>query len=75
VSAEDFGEGSFDKGIRIVVPLNWAIGQSSRARFATTLRPITRDGGAFLNNDRRLYWSLRDYNDFGYDSQWGRVWR
>jgi hypothetical protein len=75
VSAEEFGEGSFDKGIRIVLPVNWAIGQSSRARLATTLRPVTRDGGAFLNNDRRLYWSLRDYNTDGYDSQWGRVWR
>jgi hypothetical protein len=75
VSAEEFGEGSFDKGIRIVMPINWAIGQSSRAKLATTLRPITRDGGAFLNNDRRLYWSLRDYNTDGYDSQWGRVWR
>jgi hypothetical protein len=75
VSAEQFGEGSFDKGIRIVMPINWLTGQSSRSRLAATLRPVTRDGGAFLNNDRRLYWSLRDYDSFGYDSQWGRVWR
>ncbi len=75
VSADDFGEGSFDKGIRIQIPLNWAVGQPSRQSSSATIRPITRDGGARLEVQGRLYESVRDYHTSDLDDQWGRFWK
>ena len=45
------------------------------AKLATTLRPITRDGGARLSVDGRLYESVRGYQQGRLDDQWGRFWR
>ena len=55
VSKDDFGEGSFDKGIRFSIPLSWFTGEPSRRTFASTLRPINGDGGARLQVSNRLY--------------------
>jgi len=55
VPFEDFGEGSFDKGIRLVVPLQWLTGIPTRSTFSTVVQPVTRDGGARLNVANRLY--------------------
>jgi hypothetical protein len=75
VSAEDFGSGSFDKGILIEIPLNWTIGQPSRQVSRTTLRPFGRDGGARREVDGRLYEQVRGYHAPGLDRQWGRFWK
>jgi hypothetical protein len=50
-----FGEGSFDKGIRIVIPTEWALPFGTPTKFEEDLRPIQRDGGQPLNNDAELY--------------------
>jgi hypothetical protein len=75
VSAEDFGTGGFDKGLRFSVPMNWALGNQSQKTFGSTFRPSAGDGGARLNVDGRLYDSIRDYQKNALDSDWGRVWR
>jgi hypothetical protein len=75
VSAEEFGEGSFDKGIRLQIPLNWVTGQPTRKTYSATLRPLLRDGGARLSVDGRLNDILRDYDQSTLDQQWGRFWR
>lgn len=75
VSAAEFGEGSFDKGIRLTVPLSWITGQVSRRNFGTTIRPLTRDGGARVWVNGRLYETVRSYHSGGIDPQWGRVFR
>lgn len=75
VSAEEFGEGSFDKGIRLEIPLNWITGQPTRKTYSATLRPLLRDGGAKLNVDGRLHELVRDYDQSTLDQQWGRFWR
>lgn len=75
VSAEDFGEGGFDKGIRFSVPLNWALGNQTKNSFGTTLRAERGDGGARLDVDGRLYESIREYHTGALDPEWGRVWR
>ncbi|MBC7738587.1 MAG: YjbH domain-containing protein [Candidatus Saccharibacteria bacterium] len=75
VSADDFGEGSFDKGIKMQIPLAWFVGQPTRMARSFTLRPIGRDGGARLNVDDRLAAVLRSYDQSGYDAQWGRFWK
>ena len=75
VSSAQFGEGSFDKGIRLSIPLNWIAGSSVRGSSGTTIRPIQRDGGARLNVNDRLYETVRGYHGQRLDDQWGRVWR
>lgn len=75
VPFEDFGEGSFDKGIRITVPVDWLSGEASRGGFSTTIRPVTRDGGARLNVRNRLYEVTRGSHDSELRDRWGRFWR
>ncbi|MEI6099317.1 MAG: YjbH domain-containing protein [Alphaproteobacteria bacterium] len=75
VSAEEFGEGSFDKGIRLDMPLTYFTGQPSRRLQPLTLRPLGRDGGARLRVNDRLRSTLRGYNQAGLDNQWGRFWK
>lgn len=55
VSAEEFGEGSFDKGFSIRVPFDAVTGRPNRFSFGTTFRPLTRDGGQRVNVPGRLY--------------------
>ncbi len=55
VSAEKFGEGSFDKGVYLSVPFDAFLTRSSNS-FANVLwKPLTRDGGAKLNRSVQLY--------------------
>lgn len=75
VSAEQFGEGSFDKGIRFSIPVSWFTGQPSRRSVGTTIRPITRDGGARLVVPGRLYERVREGHQGSIDDQWAQVWR
>ncbi|MDO6588956.1 hypothetical protein DS901_13775 [Loktanella sp. D2R18] len=49
ISFAEFGEGSFDKGIMFTIPLVEA------GALSQTIRPVTRDGGARVHVDGRLY--------------------
>jgi hypothetical protein len=60
VSAADFGEGSFDKGLIVRVPLGWMLGKPSRNTNSTVIRPIQRDGGQRANTPDHLYRQVRD---------------
>lgn len=75
VTPEDFGEGSFDKGFRITIPLGAVRGLPSRRVSDLTIRPLTRDGGARLDLRDRLYEQVRDYHRPELEKKWGRVWR
>ena len=75
VSAEDFGEGSFDKGLRFSIPINWISGEPDRQQFATTIRPVVRDGGARVEMAGRLYETVRGTHRAGLRDGWGRFWR
>lgn len=75
VSADDFGEGSFDKGIRLTVPLDWLLGKPTRQANRSIIRPLTRDGGARLDVNGRLYDLLRDAGQDQIVDNWGWVWR
>jgi len=72
VSSEEFGEGSFDKGIRFEIPLSWLTGKPSRATMKQTIRPVLRDGGARLMVRNRLYEYTRDDRSTKVAGQWGR---
>ena len=75
VSAKDFGEGSFDKGIKLEIPVAWFSGQPTRSVRPIVLRPLGRDGGARLDVTDRLVDVLHGYDRAGLDAQWGRFWR
>ena len=55
VSSEQFGEGSFDKGIVIRIPLGWTLPIETQGVWGMDLRPIQRDGGQRLLGDAVLY--------------------
>ena len=76
VPFEEFGEGSFDKGIRITVPHDFFLGNASRDKVETTLQSLRRDGGARLEVDGRLYDIVRDGHTAGrLGDTFGRFWR
>ena len=61
VSAELFGEGSFDKGLYFKVPLYTIFNRDGRNSYQTYLRSTQRDGGARLEGITGSIWhSLRD---------------
>ncbi len=70
-----FGEGSFDKGIRLTIPLNAIAGRPTRSATGALIRPVQRDGGARLSVDGRLYEAVRGAHGPALDASWGRVWR
>ncbi len=55
VSAEEFGEGSFDKGIYFTFPFDAFFARSSTSQGTLTWNPLTRDGGARLSRFYQLY--------------------
>jgi hypothetical protein len=75
MSAAEFGEGSFDKGIRIEVPFAWLTGRPTQKTNALVLRPLLRDGGAKLNVEGRLYDTVRGNQQIELDAAWGRFWK
>lgn len=75
LSEEEFGEGSFDKGITVSIPIGWAVGTPTRDRATADLRSLSRDGGAKVNVQGRLYDKVRDAQSVKLNQGWGRFWR
>lgn len=65
-----FGEGSFDKGIRIVIPTEFVLPFGTTTRFEEDLRPVQRDGGQILNNDATLYDMTQSSSYGDLERQW-----
>lgn len=75
MSTAEFGEGSFDKGIRLSIPVAWSTGKPSVNTLQTTIRPLQRDGGARLDVAGRLYETVRGAQMGNLYNEWGRFWR
>ena len=75
VSSATFGEGSFDKGIRIVIPFSWGTGSPTLQKSETVLKSLSRDGGARLEVDGRLYDKVKDTHRPTMAKTWGKFWR
>lgn len=75
VSAEDFGEGSFDKGIEVSIPLRWSTPFETRQVMDVNLRSLSSDGGARLNVSDRLYPTVRDLDRNRMEQNWGAFWQ
>ena len=60
VPFDDFGEGSFDKGIFFRIPLESLYNRSTRTSVSTSIRSIQRDGGQRLEQfSGNLWYDLR----------------
>lgn len=59
VSSARFGEGSFDKGIIIRIPLGWIAPIETQNLVGLDLRPVQRDGGQVLLGDATLFEETR----------------
>ncbi len=55
MASSTFGEGSFDKGIRLEIPLAWGVGTPTMQKSKTVLQSLSRYGGARLDVDGRIY--------------------
>lgn len=75
VPFDEFGEGSFDKGILLSIPLDWFVPYSTPARSRTVIRPVTRDGGQRLAVGARLYERVRDLDRGGFETYRGGLMR
>lgn len=73
VSAAEFGEGSFDKGITLSLPLDLFLTNHSRRVSAVTLRPLFRDGGQMVNVNTRLYPMISKYSLGALDKGWSQL--
>jgi hypothetical protein len=63
VSAAQFGEGSFDKGLIIRFPLGWFAPIETQSQIGLDLRPVQRDGGQALAGDATLYEETRNTSE------------
>ena len=70
VSAEVFGEGSFDKGAYLRIPFDVFTLESTRARGSIGWRPIQRDGGQKLARKFDLYEMTRERGRDGAVDDW-----
>ncbi|MDA9321700.1 YjbH domain-containing protein [Gammaproteobacteria bacterium] len=70
VSAETFGEGSFDKGFYFQVPLDLFTKKYQGNYSSFKLSPLTRDGGAKLVHDKDLRGLIYNSTYFDLYHQW-----
>jgi len=70
VPFEDFGEGSFDKGITLSIPIDWGLSRDTKSKGALRLRPLQRDGGQRLNPGSRLFDLTREGSRGEISPQW-----
>ena len=73
VSAAQFGEGSFDKGLYMNVPLELFLATSSRSYGSVGWRPLSRDGGQMLLNKSRLYGIIDEGNLDAVVHRWDQI--
>tara|TARA_R110001592_G_C13191467_1_gene752770 strand:- start:19363 stop:21441 length:2079 start_codon:yes stop_codon:yes gene_type:complete len=61
VSSEEFGEGSFDKGMFFRIPFDSFFNSGKKSVSKTRIRPIQRDGGGRLEGfSGDMWWDIRD---------------
>ena len=73
VSAVDFGEGSFDKGLFVSVPYSLLFSVNTRGKYSTIIRSIERDGGRRLESVGNLWWDRRALRYDAFDQNKQRI--
>lgn len=75
VSAAQFGEGRFDKGLYLSIPLDLFFTQSSRNTANLLFRPLTRDGGQKVRDGEELYPIVKGGQPEDFAAGWGELFR
>jgi len=70
ISAAEFGEGSFDKGFYFSFPLEIFLTTHSKGRTFFGLKPLTRDGAAYLIKGFSLYGVTDQSNYHSIERDW-----
>jgi len=73
VSKEVFGEGSFDKGFYFSIPTYLFYPNFRTGNISFGLHPLTKDGGAILNQHNSLFGILGDSNRFSVERDWNNL--
>ena len=70
LSAEEFGEGSFDKGFYFQIPTDIFLPTYQPGSITMSMHPLTKDGGAPVLNHNAL-WGLLGNSEFtGIERDW-----
>jgi hypothetical protein len=75
VTADEFGEGSFAKGVTLTIPLRWSTPFETRQTVNGDLSSLSNNGGAFLNIQNRLFPIVRDLDRNHLEQNWGAFWQ
>ncbi|MGD9638826.1 MAG: YjbH domain-containing protein [Alphaproteobacteria bacterium] len=73
VSAHEFGEGSFDKGVYVTIPLDFFTPKSTASVSSFSWRPLSRDGGQMLSRPKSLYDIVSDTSKDDITKDWNKV--
>ena len=73
LSAEEFGEGSFDKGFYLSIPTKLFYSDFTSGFISFGLHPLTKDGGALLNQLNGLHTILGDTNQYSLTRDWSDI--
>jgi hypothetical protein len=73
LSAEEFGEGSFDKGFYFSIPTESFFTDFRQGNISFGLHPLTKDGGAMLNHVNPLYALYGDTNSNSFRRDWDSI--
>ncbi|KQB52587.1 hypothetical protein AQS70_13885 [Pseudomonas endophytica] len=72
-SSEEYGEGSFDKGIYISIPFDEMMSVSTMSRANIGWAPLTRDGGAMLHRQYSLQTMTDGRNKEAFYENFGKI--
>jgi hypothetical protein len=75
VTEDEFGEGSFAKGLTLTIPLRWSTPFETRQTVSGNLSSLADNGGAFLNIQNRLWPIVRDVDRAHLEQNWGSFWQ
>ena len=75
VSTEDFGRGSYGKGVNLSMPLRWGLPYETKSEASINLGSISSDGGSRLRVSGRLYSRIQDLNALSLEEDWSTFWQ
>jgi hypothetical protein len=70
-----FGDGAFDKGVKVTIPLRWTLPFETRSKTTITLGTGSGTYGRRLGGAGRLYGEVRDYSELRMYETWGAFWQ
>ena len=70
ISKEEFGEGSFDKGFYFNLPMQAFFTNYSRSLAGWGLKPLTRDGAAYLTHSHHLWGITEPAQAYSIERDW-----